>query len=338
MQFIHNHNLRQLNSFGIDCTAKWFSEATKINDIKSFLEKFSNKDSNVLILGGGSNVLFTSNFKGAILKIGLKGKEVFNETSDHIYIKAQAGEDWDEFVAYCVDNDWGGLENLSLIPGQVGSSPIQNIGAYGVELKDCLHRVEAIERKTGKVVVFSKSDCNFGYRDSFFKQEGRGKYVIVSVTFKFTKHYHKISISYGGIQKELEEMGLSEPTISDVRQAVISIRNSKLPDPKKIGNAGSFFKNPIISSEHYYFLKEKFSDLVAFEVDGQYKLAAGWLIDKAGWKGYREGDAGVHSQQALVLVNYGNATGNDILALARKIQDSILEKFGVELEMEVNVI
>ncbi len=338
MKIIENKCLKSLNTFGIECTAKNFCQVDSYTDFLNLLGYPPKLDVPHLILGGGSNVLFTKNLDLLVVKVNTRGIDVLKDGLNHVLVRTQAGEPWDDFVGFCVENGWGGLENLSLIPGQVGSSPIQNIGAYGVELKDCLHQVEAIEKKTGRYTIFTNSDCNFGYRDSFFKREGKGLFIITAVTFILTKQNHNISVSYGGLKKELEEMGIFEPTISDVRKAVIKIRNSKLPDPEKTGNAGSFFKNPVVSPGEFSFLKNNYPDLVAFEVEGQVKLAAGWLIDKAGWKGYREGNAGVHSRQALVLVNHGNATGKEILALAKKIQNSVFEKFGVDLEPEVNVI
>ncbi len=333
-----NQSLKAFNTFGIECTAKTFCQIDSFNDFFTLLDRYPGLEVPHLILGGGSNVLFTNNLDFLVVKVNTKGIEVLEQDSENVLIRAQAGETWDDFVGFCVGKDWGGLENLSLIPGQVGSSPIQNIGAYGVELKDCMHWLEAIEKKTGETFVFTNSDCNFGYRDSFFKREGRGRFFISAVTFKLTKRNHKLNLSYGGVQTKLDEMGITKPAISDLRQAVINIRESKLPDPKKVGNAGSFFKNPLVELDHFNSLKDRYPQLVAFEVDGKYKLAAGWLIDQAGWKGYKEGDAGVHSQQALVLVNHGNASGQNILDLAKKIQGSVLEKFGVDLEIEVNVI
>jgi len=253
-------------------------------------------------------------------------------------VKASAGENWHEFVTYCVNEGFGGLENLSLIPGNVGSCPIQNIGAYGVEVKDSFHSLEAIDLQTGELVVFSNEECRFGYRDSIFKRDLKGKFAIWSVTFEL-KLNPVVHIEYGAIKQELEAMGTGNPGIADVSNAVCSIRQKKLPDPEVLGNAGSFFKNPTVDQKFAEKLVESFPKMVFYPTGAdRIKLAAGWLIEQCGWKGHREGDAGVHENQALVLVNYGNATGSNILTLAHRIQNSVYERFGVKLDMEVNVI
>lgn len=337
MQVIENYSLKLLNTFGIDVKAKFFAEISNQSDLEAlFAQKvFLGKH---LLLGGGSNILFVQDFDAYVLKISSKGIEVLKEDSEVVVIKAQAGEDWDSFVEFCVNKGYGGIENLSLIPGNVGSCPIQNIGAYGVEVKDVIESVEVYEKSTLERRVLSNSQCCFGYRNSIFKNESKDKYIITSVTFRLSKN-SKVNIEYGAIKQELSSLGMSYPEIKDVRQAVCNIRNAKLPDYKLLGNAGSFFKNPVISSSQYHSLIKNFPKLVSYKLDDDLvKVAAGWLIEQAGWKGYREGDAGVHEKQALVLVNYGNASGKDILNLSKEIIDSIASKFGVLLEREVNII
>jgi UDP-N-acetylmuramate dehydrogenase len=267
-----------------------------------------------------------------------KGIEILGSSEDTVMVKAAAGENWHDFVIYCVNKGFGGIENLSLIPGNVGSSPIQNIGAYGVEVKDSLHSLEAMDMETGEILVFSNQECRFGYRDSIFKRDLKGKFAICSVTFEL-KLKPVVHLAYGAIKQELSGMGIEYPTIADVSKAVCTIRQGKLPDPKVIGNAGSFFKNPTVEKKFAEKLLETFPKMVFYPAgDEKVKLAAGWLVEQCGWKGHREGDAGVHDKQALVLVNYGTATGSNILTLAHRIQNSVYERFGVKLEMEVNVI
>jgi UDP-N-acetylmuramate dehydrogenase len=333
-----NQSLKPYNTFGIDVSAQNFVEVTSLEDLKQVFEQFPAEATPHLILGGGSNLLFTNNFEGLVIKVCLKGIDITQENEQDVLVKASAGEDWDQFVSHCVEQGWGGLENLSLIPGQVGSSPIQNIGAYGVELKDCFESLEAFDKNTGTLKTFFASDCQFGYRDSIFKREARNKYVIVSVSFRLRKKSHVLQLGYGAIQAELEQQGISQPGITDVRRVVCNIRRSKLPDPAITGNAGSFFKNPVVGHDQYEILKRDHPLLVAFPDKGGMKLAAGWLIEQAGCKGYSEGDAGVHPLQALVLVNNGKATGNEIVSLAKKIQKSVADKYGVKLEPEVNII
>jgi UDP-N-acetylmuramate dehydrogenase len=290
------------------------------------------------ILGGGSNILFCQDYNGLILKNSILGIDIDAEDEKHVYIKTGAGEEWHHLVLFAVNNGYAGIENMSLIPGSVGAGPIQNIGAYGVELKDVLVEVEAIEIETGHLRRFTNEDCKFGYRNSIFKGEGKGKYIITSTTIRLNKQ-PVLNTKYGAIEEEIKRMGVNEINIKAISDAVINIRQSKLPDPAKTGNAGSFFKNPEISKEQFDNLKERFPTIIAFDtLDGNKKLAAGWLIEQCGWKGKRIGDAGVHPNQALVLVNYGNATGNEILTLANDILKSVFEKFGVELETEVNII
>jgi UDP-N-acetylmuramate dehydrogenase len=350
MQIKEHVSLKKLNTFGIDVTSRYFIDINSTSELLNLFSQDIILDYPHLILGGGSNILFTRNYSGIVIHMANRGIETIDPDSgkllsednppdsDEVFVRVQAGEPWDDLVAYCVDRGWGGLENLSLIPGQAGSSPIQNIGAYGVEMKDYFHSLVAMEKKTGKLVSFDKEACRFGYRDSFFKRQGRDLYVILHVTFRLTTRNHHLHTSYGSLLPELQAMGINTPGIADIRKAVIAIRNSKLPDPEETGNAGSFFKNPTISDDTFKCLKKSWPDMPGFPVTGGIKLAAGWLIEKAGWKAYREHDAGVHHKQALVLVNYGAATGNDIIQLAEKISDSIKQLFDIHLDAEVNII
>ncbi len=333
-----NYSLKSLNTFGINVDAKYFTEVASINEIGETSGFIRSGQMNHLILGGGSNILFTKNFDGIVLKISLRGIELVKEDADHYYVKAMAGENWDEFVDYCVAHNYAGLENLSLIPGTVGASPIQNIGAYGAEIKDTFHELEMLDLETGKIIVMKPEECRFEYRNSIFKNELKGRIIILSVTFRLSKTPSLLT-DYGAIKDELVKMGIKKPTIQNIREAVISIRQSKLPDPNEIGNAGSFFKNPSVTAFVHSDLKNRYPNLVSFpQKDGTYKLAAGWLIEQCGWKGRRAGDAGVHEKQALVIVNYRNAGGNEILDFSEKIKQSVLDKFGVALEREVNVV
>ncbi len=338
MKELTDISLKPYNSFGIDAKA---SQMFIIQDIYELSDAFENVfKTNIpwLILGGGSNVLFTGDYHGAIIKISLKGIQVLDKTAGHIYVKANAGEEWDRFVEFCVENNWGGLENLSYIPGNAGASPIQNIGAYGSELKDCFHSLEAMDIKTGIIKRFKKDECNFGYRTSIFKTELKNKYVICSVIFKLNLNY-KIQRSYKALDEYLTQNKVDSPAIYDMRRAVIKIRKSKLPDPKYLGNSGSFFKNPVISKQSFDEIRKKFPDISAHkEKNGQMKISAGWLIEQAGWKGYRKGNVGVYDKQALIIVNHGKAKGSEVLNLANMISKSIYEKFGVKLEPEVNII
>ncbi|MCD4731057.1 MAG: UDP-N-acetylmuramate dehydrogenase [Bacteroidales bacterium] len=338
MEIKEHYNIQQLNTFGIKVDAKYFTEVASIQEMKEAVEYSERHKLPILILGDGSNLLFMQDYNGFVIKVNLKGISLLREDIKHVYVKAFAGENWDEFVNYCCESGYYGLENLSLIPGNVGASPIQNIGAYGVELKDHFYELEFYDFATGKIRNFNNSDCNFGYRNSIFKNEFKQKGVVLSVTFKFDK-IPKFKTGYGVIKEELDRMEVINLTAKDIRNAVINIRRSKLPDPGEIGNAGSFFKNPVVTNKKYKKLLSQFPKLVSFKQhDGTYKLAAGWLIDQCGWKGYRKGNAGVHENQALVLVNYGNATGKDVYNLSEKVKTSVFEKFGVELEREVNVI
>ncbi|MBA3705171.1 MAG: UDP-N-acetylmuramate dehydrogenase [Bacteroidetes bacterium] len=333
-----NYSLKKLNTFGIDVSARYFVELSSVLQIQELLSEGKFKNTSKLILGGGSNLLFTKNFDGIVLKNNLKGIEVVKEDSDFYFVKVGAGEIWHELVMHCIANNYAGLENLSLIPGNVGASPMQNIGAYGVEIKDTFYELQALNVLNGSLSTFNNTECKFGYRESVFKHELKNKFMITSVMYKLRKK-PVFNTSYGAIEKELEVMGIKELSIQAISKAVCNIRSSKLPNPAEIGNAGSFFKNPEVVRGKFDFLKMQFPGIVAYELEnGNVKLAAGWLIEQAGWKGKTYGDAGVHKLQALVLVNYGNAKGNEIFELSQKIMDSVKEKFGVGLEREVNII
>lgn len=336
MKILSNISLKPYNTFGIDVKARKFVEVTSVEELRETLKNIY--ASELFILGGGSNMLLTKDVEKTVVHINLKGREVVKETEDEAIVKAMAGENWHEFVCYCINNDFGGLENLSLIPGNVGTAPIQNIGAYGVEIKDSFESCTAMDLQTLELVTFTREDCKFGYRDSIFKNAAKGRYIITSVNFRLKKGNHQLNTSYGSIDQYLEEKGIKDPTIGDISEAVINIRESKLPNPKELGNSGSFFKNPVVSKEKLEELKEKFSEIPFYVVDEDLvKIPAGWLIEQAGLKGHREGDAGVHKKQALVLVNYGNATGKEILALSEKIRKKVWELFGVEIQPEVNI-
>ena len=342
-RFVHmnirqNISLLPFNTFGIDVSAKYFSCFETVQELEEILQLSNLKNEELLLLGGGSNILFTHNVDGLVLKNELKGIEKIGEDQSHYFIKAAAGENWHAFVMYCIHHNFAGLENLSLIPGCVGASPMQNIGAYGVEIKDVFASLEAYHIHDNQIVEFTLEDCAFGYRESVFKRKYKGEFVILNVTYKLPKK-PVFNTSYGSIEQELEAMHVQQPTPKAIADAVIRIRSNKLPNPAVIGNAGSFFKNPEITSHQFLQLKEKFSGIVGYRLtDDTTKLAAGWLIEQCGWKGYRDGDAGVHDKQALVLVNYGHATGAEILQLSSKIIQSVQEKFGVLLEREVNII
>jgi UDP-N-acetylmuramate dehydrogenase len=329
-------SLKSLNTFGFDVACDTLITVQSISELQAFF-KNGNPAEPLLLLGGGSNMLLTEDFRGTVLKIDIKGKERIREDEAHVWVKIGAGENWHESVLWTLENNWGGLENLSLIPGNVGAAPMQNIGAYGIEVKAHFDHLTAVSRNDGSLRKFTLEECAFGYRESVFKRELKDQYVIAEVCFRLDKE-HKLHTGYGAIQDELKKIGVDTPTIRDVSRAVIAIRQSKLPDPKEIGNSGSFFKNPVVSAAHYEKLKAQYPDLVAYPSGEGMKLAAGWLIEKAGWKGFRRGDAGVHARQALVLVNYGNAKGEEILALSKEIIADIKEKFGVALEAEVNII
>ena len=338
LQVKENFSLKKYNTFGIDVSTRYFIELTSDSEIENFIKENPYKTLPVLILGGGSNILFTKNFDGIILKIETKGIEIIREDDEFVFVKSKAGELWNDLVNFCVEKNFGGLENLALIPGCVGASPIQNIGAYGSEMKDIFFELEAIDILNGQRKIFSKQECRLAYRNSVFKNELKGKYIILSVTFRLQKK-PILNISYSALSKELQKLNLDKPTVAAVRDTVCKIRESKLPDPEIIGNAGSFFKNPSVTVDKYKELKTKFPEIVAYLTeDGNYKLAAGWMIDQCSWKGKRKGNAGVHEKQALVLVNLGNATGNEILDLAREVRASVKNMFDVDIEFEVNII
>ncbi len=337
MKVFENCSLKKFNTFGIDAIARYFLEIDSVATMQEFLH--DKKLCNVprLILGGGSNILFTKDFDGVVLRDTIKGIELLREDEAFYYVKAGAGVVWHQFVMHCVKNNYAGVENLSLIPGTVGAAPIQNIGAYGVEQREVFYELEAIDLADNKAVVISKKDCAFGYRDSIFKRGAKGRYLITSVTYRLLKT-PRFNTSYGAINQEIEKMGAKEVSIAAISQAVCNIRRSKLPDPEKLGNAGSFFKNPVVAIEIYESLKKDFPNITSFKDPLGMKLAAGWLIEQCGWKGKQVGNTGVHKDQALVLVNYGNARGEEVYELSEQILRSVKEKFGVELEREVVIV
>jgi UDP-N-acetylmuramate dehydrogenase len=333
----HNVSLQPYNTFGIDVHASAFARFSSVSELEALLAENDGKYP-LFILGGGSNVLLTRSLNVLALKNEIHGFEHLNETETTIDVKVGAGEEWHGFVRYCVEKGWGGVENLSLIPGSVGASPMQNIGAYGVEIKDCFVSLEAYHIATGAVHTFSAEDCAFGYRESVFKRELKGQYVITTVTYRLSKH-PQFNTAYGAIQSELEAMGVKELSVAAISQAVMNIRRSKLPDPKELGNAGSFFKNPVVPAAVLQKIIADYPDVPHYpQPDGSEKLAAGWLIEQAGLKGKRTGNCGVHAKQALVLVNYGGATGEEIYNLSQTVLDAVYEQFGVQLEREVNIL
>mgnify|MGYP006126759669 FL=1 len=342
MNIQQNISLKPYNTFGIDAIASRFVSV----DCFFSLQEILTQEKDVFLLSGGSNMLLTKNINKLVVHINSKGISIDRENENDVHITVNAGEDWHDFVLWCISQNYGGLENLSLIPGHVGTSPIQNIGAYGVEVKDVITKVEGIDISTTKRVEFSNADCAFEYRNSIFKNELKGKVVITSVSFKLSKKQHQLNTNYGAIEQELAAKNIINPTIKDISDAVIFIRQSKLPDPKKIGNSGSFFKNPVISSKQFKKLQDKYPNIPFYKIAAankkdttfSYKIPAGWLIETAGFKGKRFGDCGVHEKQALVLVNYNNASGADVYKLAKKIQETILATFEITLDIEVNVI
>lgn len=337
MNIQENISLKPFNTFGLDKKARFF---TSVNSREQLIESLiwsRNRGLEVFILGGGSNILLTQDVNSLVIKIEIAGIEVVDENDDHVWVKVGAGENWHSFVTHAIAQGWAGIENLSLIPGTVGASPMQNIGAYGVEIKDVFHSLRALNRATLEQKEFTKEECKFGYRESVFKNELLGQYIITSVTFQLNKK-PEFNIEYGTIQETLQESGNEELSIQAISDAVIKIRQSKLPDPKEIGNAGSFFKNPTISIEDWEALKESFPNIPGYDVPEGKKVPAAWLIEQSGWKGKRFGETGVHAKQPLVLVNYGNSKGNDIKELAENIQASVFEKFGIPLKAEVNFI
>ena len=334
MQIQQNISLKQYNTFGINVNAKRFIAVTSIEALQEVLTQ----EKAVFLISGGSNMLLTEDIEKLVVHVDIKGKAIQKETADVVELKINAGENWHEFILWCIAHNFGGIENLSLIPGNVGTCPIQNIGAYGTEVKDVITEVEAIHIKTGEIVTFTNSECKFGYRDSNFKNSHKNQYVITAVSFKLTKENHVLNTSYGAIENELTAQSIHNPTIKDISNAVIAIRQSKLPDPKKIGNSGSFFKNPVINKELFNELQEKHPNIPSYVIsDNEVKVPAGWLIEKSGFKGKNYGEYGVHDKQALVLVNYGNASGKDILQLAEKIKVTVKENFNILLDIEVNI-
>jgi len=338
MKILENASLKEFNTFGIDAKAAKLINFSSASELKEVLQDESLRKMNRLILGGGSNILLTKDFEGLVLKNEIPGIELIDEDDEFYYVKSGAGENWHSFVMTCIENDWAGLENLSLIPGNVGASPMQNIGAYGVEVKDRFHELKAFNLATLETEVFDSAACQFGYRESAFKRQLKDKYIILSVTYRLFK-IPQLNTSYGAIQGELNSRGIHQPTIKDVSEAVIRIRSSKLPDPKELGNAGSFFKNPVVTEKVYRDLVENHPSMPHYPAPNhQYKLAAGWLIEQSGWKGFLRGTHGVHAHQALVIVNHGGATGEEIFNLSEEILRDVKSKFGVKLEREVNII
>jgi UDP-N-acetylmuramate dehydrogenase len=337
MELLNNFSLRNFNTFGIEAKAKQFVAVQSIQDLRTILEE--NKSNKKFILGGGSNMLLTKDIEALVIHVDLKGKKVVKEDEDFVWVESQAGENWHEFVLWTIDQNFGGLENMSLIPGNVGTTPVQNIGAYGTEIKDTFVSCEAMAIENQETKTFTNQECHFGYRESIFKNEAKDQYIITSVIFKLTKRNHKINTSYGDIMGELTKNNIVNPTLKDVSNAVIAIRKSKLPDPKELGNSGSFFKNPILLKSDFEKIHQKFPEMKYYEVSAsEVKVPAGWLIEQAGLKGKRFGNAGIHKNQALVLVNYGGATGKEILEVSKHVQETILKTFGIAIEAEVNII
>jgi len=332
----HNVSLKNYNTFGIDVTAKDFIAVANTNELLKVLQL---NNQTLFILGGGSNMLLTKNIENAlVVHVNIKGKTIIKENDDFAWVTVNAGENWHEFILWSLDKGYGGLENMSLIPGNVGTAPIQNIGAYGKELKDNFIECNTIEVATGKSKTFSKTACEFGYRNSIFKNELKGQYIITSVTFKLTKKNHDLNTGYGAIENELKNQNITTPSLKEISNAVIAIRQSKLPDPKVLGNSGSFFKNPVISQTEFKSFITKFPEAPSYRVsDSEVKIPAGWLIEQAGFKGKQFGDAGVHKNQALVLVNYGNASGQEIWDLAMMIKTAVFKQFGIKINPEVNI-
>ena len=338
MQVLENYSLKKYNTFGIDAIAKYFTAFSSANSLEELLDSNKNIPSK-MILGGGSNVLFTKDYNGLVLKNEVSGIKIVSEDDEFVFIKAGAGEIWHRFVMYCISNNFSGVENLSLIPGNVGASPMQNIGAYGVEIKDVFEELEAFHLEEKTIQKFSAKDCGFGYRESVFKKKYKNQFAILTVTYRLKKN-PEFNITYGAIEDELKKMNIENLSVKAISDAVINIRTSKLPDPKVIGNAGSFFKNPVLNSLEFQELKILSPERILFYKtdENHFKIPAGWLIEQCGWKGFRKGDAGCYDKQALVLVNYGNATGKEIYNLSEEIKISVKEKFGIDLEREVNIL
>lgn len=339
MTILENVDLQPYNTFGIQAYAKYFTALRSLDDGRELLASDLFKKEKHLFLGGGSNMLFTKNYDGLVVKVEIGGTDIIDENDDRVTLKVGAGENWHRFVLYCVSHDFGGVENLSLIPGTVGAAPMQNIGAYGVEIKKNILQVDCLEISTGKSVVFTNAQCHFGYRESIFKHEAKDKYLISSVTLTLTKKDHQFNTSYGAIEEVLKQNGVEKLSVKSISDAVIHIRSTKLPDPARIGNAGSFFKNPSITPELHDFIKNDYPSLPSFpSPDGLVKIPAAWLIEQSGWKGKTFDNIGVHQHQALVIVNYGGGSGEKIWELATRIRDSVKQKFNISLQPEVNVI
>jgi UDP-N-acetylmuramate dehydrogenase len=338
MRILNNQSLKNYNTFGIDVKAKYFAEVSSVDELRYVLSDNDIQTDKKFILGGGSNVLFVNDFDGLVIKNSISGINIIQEDENNIIVQAGAGVVWDDLVQFCVEGNYGGIENLSIIPGSVGAAPIQNIGAYGQELKDTFLELNGIYTKTGEEKIFNKSDCQFSYRNSIFNKELVNEFIITSIQLNLNKN-SKINTSYKQLEEKLNEQGIKSPTLKDVRNTVIHIRNKKLPDPQIIGNAGSFFKNPIVAKEKYIKLKKSFPDMITFPIDdNQIKIAAGWLIEKCDWKGKRIGNVGTYKNHALVIVNYGDATGDEIFDFEGHIKHAVELKFGIHLENEVNII
>ncbi|MCP1647646.1 UDP-N-acetylmuramate dehydrogenase [Pseudomonas nitroreducens] len=336
LQLQEHVSLKPYNTFGVDVAARWFAQAHDDDEVRASIAVAAEKGLSLMVVGGGSNLLLTRDIDALVLRMASRGIRVLDDDGEHVVVEAEAGEVWNDFVRWTLSQGFGGLENLSLIPGTVGAAPMQNIGAYGVEIKDVFAGLTALDRQSGELCEFGLEDCAFAYRESRFKREP-GRWLILRVRFALSRAA-KLHLDYGPVRQRLADEGVTAPTPADVSRVISTIRREKLPDPAVLGNAGSFFKNPVVSADQAVALRQRYSDLVAYpQGDGQSKLAAGWLIDKAGWKGFREGAAGVHAQQALVLVNYGGATGSQLHDLALRIREDIRQRFGVELEMEPNL-
>lgn len=331
-----SQSLLPYNSFGIDVWAERYLALQNEEQLGPIVQ---NSNGPFLVLGGGSNILFTEDPDAVVLHNQIAGKEIFKQTEQEVILRIGGGENWHQIVLWTLKNDWGGLENLSLIPGTVGASPIQNIGAYGVELKDVFYGLEALELTTGRSRYFTPEECQFGYRDSIFKRTLKGKMLITRVLFRLSRNHHPLHLAYGAIQETLAAWKIEQPTIQDISRAVVAIRQSKLPDPNVLGNAGSFFKNPEVDANQFNALVKAFPHLVYYPLpEKQYKIPAGWLIDQCGWKGKKVGAVGCYEKQALVLVNYGGATGAEVIEFAAEVVQSVEEKFGIRLETEVNIL
>lgn len=338
MEIESNYSLKKHNTFNLDVNTRYFVEIKDSAELNYLLETKEFQENETMIIGEGSNILFTKDYDGLIIKFQNNFIEKIDEDENFVFIKSGAGVNWHNFVLFSIENNWGGIENLSLIPGTVGAAPIQNIGAYGQELKDTFHSLSYFDKEKKIFQIINNDKCNFGYRDSIFKNELKGKFIITDVTFRLNKNY-QLNFSYGTIEEELIKSGKKEFTIKDISDAVIKIRKSKLPDPTEIGNVGSFFKNPVVDLELFNSIKEKFENVPHFlQTNEKIKIPAAWLIEKCGWKGFRKGNIGVHVNQPLVLVNYGGGKGNEIKQLSEMVKDSVLEKFNILLEAEVTII